>query len=182
MAWKNGLGVTTELWREPPGDGDFRWRVSVAEVGADGPFSAFPGCDRMILVLAGAGMTLRHPELGRTVTLEPLVPYGFSGDWPTEGALLDGPVRDFNLISERVGLRSDLEVVQLVPGEHVELAVDAVFLYCLRGGLTTNDAEEPGDAVVLGPGDSVLLRPDGRRATAGAETPTVAIVARVGPR
>jgi environmental stress-induced protein Ves len=44
--WKNGLGWTREIAREPA-DGDaWTWRLSIAEVEKDGPFSAFPCCDR----------------------------------------------------------------------------------------------------------------------------------------
>ncbi len=38
MPWKNGGGVTTEICVSPP-SGAFDWRVSIATVNADGPFS-----------------------------------------------------------------------------------------------------------------------------------------------
>src|SRR3954470_15521560 len=60
MPWKNGLGATTEIAISPERDGlgDFAWRVSMAQVANDGPFSSFPGIDRTLLVLAGCGMML----------------------------------------------------------------------------------------------------------------------------
>jgi len=63
MAWKNGQGMTREIAREP-GDGDFLWRLSIAEVAASGDFSLFPGYDRTITLIEGAGhmMPLTHPE------------------------------------------------------------------------------------------------------------------------
>ncbi len=62
--WKNGGGVTRELAAFPPHSNfaDFIWRVSVADVHADGAFSAFPGIDRQIALLEGAGMTLQFDE------------------------------------------------------------------------------------------------------------------------
>jgi environmental stress-induced protein Ves len=42
--WRNGAGRTRELV-DVPG----RWRLSVAEVRADAPFSAYPGLDRVFL-------------------------------------------------------------------------------------------------------------------------------------
>lgn len=50
--WKNGGGVTRELavW---PGAADWRWRLSVAEVASDGPFSNFEGVQRWLAVLSG---------------------------------------------------------------------------------------------------------------------------------
>lgn len=58
--WKNGGGVTREIAVFPEGAGmdDFVWRASLAEVAADGPFSAFPGIDRTITLAEGAGMDL----------------------------------------------------------------------------------------------------------------------------
>ena len=53
MPWKNGGGVTSELARSPQAD-EFDWRLSVAEVATDGPFSQFPGIDRLLVLLSGA--------------------------------------------------------------------------------------------------------------------------------
>ena len=55
MTWKNGGGVTREVAAYPPGAGldDFDWRVSMATVEAGGPFSVFPGVDRVLAVLEG---------------------------------------------------------------------------------------------------------------------------------
>src|SRR3546814_16047971 len=48
--WKNGSGVTSELAIDPPGATaeNFRWRISLARIAQDGPFSAFPGITRWI--------------------------------------------------------------------------------------------------------------------------------------
>ena len=57
--WKNGGGVTTELAMSPPGAGldNFDWRVSLASIAEDGPFSQFPGVDRTLVMVAGDGYT-----------------------------------------------------------------------------------------------------------------------------
>src|SRR4029453_7140835 len=54
--WKNGAGRTTEIAVHPAGAGldAFAWRVSIASVERNGPFSAFPGIDRTIVLLDGA--------------------------------------------------------------------------------------------------------------------------------
>ena len=60
MPWKNGGGLTHEIAVHPSGAGmaAFEWRVSVAEVAQDGPFSRFPGVDRTLVLLAGNGVRL----------------------------------------------------------------------------------------------------------------------------
>ena len=104
MPWKNGGGITTEIWVSPGGSGlagaPFDWRVSIADVAADGPFSKFAGYDRHIMLLEGQGMRLDTEESG-SIDLIPFRPAPFSGDWTVAGKLVAGPVRDFNLMVAR---------------------------------------------------------------------------------
>lgn len=102
MPWRNGAGRTTEIAAYPAGAAldAFDWRISVADVVKDGPFSRFAGIDRIIVVIAGAGMRLDGD--GHAVLLSALYePYAFSGDDAVACTLLDGPVRDFNLMLRR---------------------------------------------------------------------------------
>jgi len=100
--WKNGAGVTREVAAFPPGSGldSFDWRVSIADVGEDGPFSLFPGIDRTLTILSGDGITLE--VAGRPSQLRPGgQPHSFPGDQPAGCALLGGPVVDLNVMSRR---------------------------------------------------------------------------------
>ncbi len=117
MAWKNGLGSTTEIAVYPPGSGladrPFMWRVSIADVPASGPFSRFPGYDRTIMVIDGdAGMWLDGAPDGPIDLTRPFVPRSFSGDWDIVGRLEGGPLRDFNLMVERTRATGDLKVMR----------------------------------------------------------------------
>ena len=112
-AWKNGDGRTTEVFVYPPhADWDtFVWRVSIAEVERDGPFSTFPGVDRTLVLLAGAGVSL----IGGDVPLEVRAhyePVSFAGDAALECRLLGGAVRDFNLMVRRATARGELSIVR----------------------------------------------------------------------
>jgi environmental stress-induced protein Ves len=99
--WKNGGGVTREVAAWPPGAGvdDFDWRVSLADVAADGPFSTFPGVDRILTVIAGAGLVLEID--GRTTRLKPGAPFAFPGEAAVMARLTAGPIRDLNLMVRR---------------------------------------------------------------------------------
>lgn len=112
MPWKNGGGSTTELFVEP-GPAGFRWRVSIASVSQDGPFSIFAGYDRHIMALSGAGMMLDCGAHGEIAVTPALVPKIFNGDWTTSARLLDGPVQDYNLMVERSYARSSLDCLRL---------------------------------------------------------------------
>ncbi|MFF8266887.1 HutD family protein [Streptomyces sp. NPDC016562] len=101
-AWKNGGGVTREIAAHPEGAGPdaFHWRVSLAEVAADGPFSAFPGIDRTLTLAEGAGMELTVGGVRRLVD-ERFAPQDFPGDEPTDCRLISGPVVNFNVMYRR---------------------------------------------------------------------------------
>lgn len=96
MPWKNGRGTTIEIARDVPDEG-FGWRLSIADISQDAPFSTFPGLSRIISVLEGAGMTL---TVDGTLSnhLRRYDAFAFSGDAKTSCALLDGPITDFNVI------------------------------------------------------------------------------------
>jgi environmental stress-induced protein Ves len=104
MPWKNGGGITTEVWASPEGSGlagaPFDWRVSIADVATDGPFSKFAGYDRHIMLLEGEGMRLETEESG-IIDLSLYRPAALSGDWTVTGKLIAGPVRDLNLLIAR---------------------------------------------------------------------------------
>src|SRR5262249_42453179 len=83
MPWKNGGGTTTQVAIDPPGidgNGRFRWRLSIADVERSGPFSAFPGYERTIMVIAGRGMELAVGVQPSRRLDWPFEPFIFSGD------------------------------------------------------------------------------------------------------
>ncbi|NWB92485.1 HutD/Ves family protein [Pseudomonas agarici] len=98
MPWKNGGGSTEEVTRDA-GEGldGFGWRLSIADIGESGGFSSFAGYERIITVLQGAGMILQV-DGERSRALLALDPFAFSGASQVSCTLLDGPIRDFNLI------------------------------------------------------------------------------------
>lgn len=102
MPWKNGGGETREIALSPTGaalDG-FDWRVSIARVDGDGPFSAFPGIDRTLTVLEGA-MTLRAAD-GTAASLDAgTPPFAFDGGMAIEAVVERGPVIDLNVMTRR---------------------------------------------------------------------------------
>jgi environmental stress-induced protein Ves len=131
MPWKNGGGHTMQI-ASHPADADlasFVWRVSVAEVTQDGPFSPFAGVDRTLVLLTGAGMKLAgdsEPMELRT----PFEPLSFSGDEALHCSLVGGPVRDFNLMVRRGAALGNVVVRReggepIPPAGHVRLLCGA---------------------------------------------------------
>ncbi|KVC27920.1 HutD family protein [Burkholderia pseudomultivorans] len=133
--WKNGGGVTREIAAFPPGAAldAFAWRVSVADVGAAGPFSRFDGIDRTLVLLSGAGMTLAAADGARHVLDAPLARADFAGETAIDATLHDGPTRDFNLMTRRSAARGALDVWRA--GTHRIGRADTVLLYCATGAV-----------------------------------------------
>lgn len=95
--WKNGRGITTELWRLEQG-GQLLVRLSRAAVIEDGPFSLFPGVERNLTVLSGPGFRLTGP--GLDLRCAPLVPVAFPGDVPVSASETGGQQSDdFNVMT-----------------------------------------------------------------------------------
>lgn len=115
MPWKNGGGVTREIVCLPPGAGinDFDWRVSIAHIASDGPFSAFPGVDRIITLLSGGGVHLLSEGAEVDHRLDtPLVPFAFAGEAPIHAHLLAGDCHDFNVMTRRSVCTTSLQVLR----------------------------------------------------------------------
>ncbi|WP_431819945.1 HutD/Ves family protein [Burkholderia sp. F1] len=133
--WKNGGGVTREIAAHPPGAAldAFAWRVSVADVGAAGPFSRFEGVDRTLVLLSGAGMTLAGEGGARHVLDAPLARADFAGEAAIGATLHDGPTRDFNLMTRRATTRGSVAAWRA--GTHRIARADTVLLFCATGAV-----------------------------------------------
>ena len=159
MPWKNGGGETAEIAIAPPGAKleDFDWRVSMARVDGDGPFSSFPGVERTLTVLTGAGMRLR--VAGReAVDLSPdSEPYAFSADVATGAELLGGPITDFNVMTRRGRVAHRVERMSQSTIVTSPAHGRPTLVFCIAGQLL---ARCPTGTCVVGPLDSLLVGPE----------------------
>lgn len=144
MPWKNGGGTTTEIWKAISPAGEMLWRLSIADVGRDGPFSEFPGIDRWIMVIEGDGMELAIEGIGTRRLDRPYEPLFFSGDAETMCRLLGGPIRDFNFMIRRSFGQGLLQVFRLPAKAISPSREDVAAVHVLRGSteLETNDIRE----------------------------------------
>ncbi|MCZ1007523.1 HutD/Ves family protein [Streptomyces lydicus] len=112
--WSNGGGVTREIAVQPPGSGwdTFAWRVSLADVTRDGPYSPLPGVRRILTVVDGAGLELTVD--GTTWLLpERYRPFAFPGGAATGSRLLDGrPVVNLNVMLREGRAAATVEMVR----------------------------------------------------------------------
>lgn len=160
--WKNGGGITREIAAEPL-DGTerdasldaFAWRVSVADVAQAGPFSRFPGVDRTLVLLEGAGMLLDESgDRDTTHALtQPLDVARFRGEAAIEARLIAGATRDFNVMVRRDAARGTLDIWRGSVQRTVQ--TQTLLLYCAQGEQRVSVGEESD--VTLMRGDTLRI-------------------------
>ncbi len=93
--WANGRGQTVELARRDGPEG-MVWRISVATVAENGPFSRFPGIWRSLTVIDGPGFRLAGDAVD--LLAAPLSPVAFDGGLAVAACDVAGVSRDFNVM------------------------------------------------------------------------------------
>lgn len=149
VPWANGLGTTAVVAREPDDDA-WTWRLSLADVVEDGPFSSLPGVDRWIAVARGGRMELSLegvPSCSLDVGGEA---FAFSGDASTSCRVADGPLVDVNLMLRRGSATGSMTIVPVAAGV-VLTADDVRAVVALSGrvrvGVDGGDHDLDGDSL-----------------------------------
>lgn len=132
MPWKNGGGTTTEIYRlTSPEAEDFVFRLSMARIENDGPFSRFNGFDRHLVLLQGNGCIL--DSSGKQLALtNNLKPYSFVGERKIDCRLIEGPVTDFNIIISRNWGKALVEVLLDAKNRSIKCREEMLFFYDLK--------------------------------------------------
>ncbi|CUR61645.1 conserved hypothetical protein [metagenome] len=139
--WANGGGTTRELLVADDGS----WRISLADIGSDGPFSAFPGRRRLLTVVDGPVLGLDVD--GETHVVEPHRPFAFSGDAVVEASVPEGPVRALNVVVDPP-VTPHVTVLELGRTSLLPLAEDQA-AFVLKGG----SPDAGVGSLVVGPGE-----------------------------
>jgi environmental stress-induced protein Ves len=150
--WKNGGGSTREIVCRPEGAdmGGFDWRVSIATIAQAGPFSAFDGVDRVIMLLEGDGVQLQSTSGINHRLDQAHVPFAFSGDVALDCALLGGASTDFNVMTRRGALHAEVQVLRAATD--ISAARSGLVL-ALRGDWQlTNDRDTDAGVCAAGQG------------------------------
>ncbi len=164
VPWKNGLGLTYEVARSSEGD-DFDWRVSFAAVERSGPFSSFPGIDRIITLAAGSRLALTMPDGGVQV-LRPFEPFAFPGEAEVVGRP-SGPTMNLNVMTRR-GRATATVVCRRIAGRPTLDLSGTTFLVVFAGALLVSD-------IIIAPRDVVCELPDRLTVTGDGVVALVAI-------
>lgn len=176
VSWKNGGGVTRELasHREDGGSEDFLWRVSIATVDRDGPFSRFDGVDRTIAVLAGDGLRLATPT-DEVDLLAGGEPYSFNGETPVEASVITAATTDLNVMTRRGRFRHAMERLRFDGATTVIADTDETIIV-FNGPMTAETSSTRFETRTL---DSLHGMASGERVRLYAEGETEAFLIRL---
>ncbi|MGC2128619.1 MAG: HutD family protein [Candidatus Aquilonibacter sp.] len=172
QSWKNGGGLTREIAvalsnETPP---RVLWRISLATIERDGPFSEFRGYDRTIVAIDGGQVELDVE--GQSVLLDRAEPYEFPGEAHVACRLRAGAARDLNVMTLRDGYAHDVEIVTSVQ-RFVLDEDEIVFFYAIEGAATVL-------STVCDAGDTLALQADDDD-TIEVRTSGLAAVVRITP-
>lgn len=153
--WRNGAGTTRQIIAVPSGSTDaFLWRLSIASILESGPFSAYPGVDRILLNCGPGALALEVNGVQRRLPRHEQL--AFHGEDDVSAALPEGPTHDLNLMTNRSACRGSLERLHLdgpvpdgiMPDRTMPAGTPRVYLI-LAGSAVV-------DGIEVGPLDTVL--------------------------
>jgi uncharacterized protein len=144
--WANGGGTTRELLVADDG----AWRISLADIDRDGPFSPFPGRSRLLTVVDGVMLALVVDGIEHVV--EPRRPFGFAGDAEVSATVPEGPVSALNLIVDPAVVSPHVTVLELGRKSTLPLADDQAALV-LQGQVDAGGEDAAAYDLVVGPAE-----------------------------
>ena len=154
MPWANGRGVSFEVARVDDAHGEWQWRVAIAPITEDGPFSSLPGVHRELTLIEGEGLVLTID--GNMVDCRIGEIVRFAGYSHTHAALTRGPVVDLNVMSREDALMAMSVVTG--PGDIHHFRCVVAIVECV---VVMNDETvtlHPRDALVDGTSPVYLQR------------------------
>jgi environmental stress-induced protein Ves len=103
VPWRNGAGSTRELAVATDAAGATLWRISLAELDRDAPFSRFPDLERLLVALG----PLRLSVDGQGVEMAAGGQLRFAGEVPVS-VTLDEPAQALNVMTRRGRCRAEV--------------------------------------------------------------------------
>ncbi len=117
--WRNGQGTTRTLAQREQ-DGKPLWRISVADITGDAPFSQFDGLDRKAVLVHGHGVKL-WCDRGAWVMNSIGDVASFPGELPVHTEIACSLARFWNVMADRSKVRIDQRVSS---SPHESISVD----------------------------------------------------------
>jgi environmental stress-induced protein Ves len=162
VPWKNGNGTTTQVAISPATAtiDNFDWRVSIATISGDAPFSRFDGVSRWIMPLDPEGFTMRVE--GETTRLADREAFAFPGGSTVHAIKVRPGALDLSLMVRNTRAKGSL--LALVIQDNTAIAAgpnESVVIVVLEGTPSVDEKKlEILDAIELPSGTDVVLTGD----------------------
>ncbi|MFC4313894.1 HutD family protein [Steroidobacter flavus] len=171
MPWKNGGGETREVLVSPAGAplNEIDWRISLATIATDGPFSTFEGIERTLSVIQGAGIRLMVDNEPPKLLLDSSDPCTFAGEPTTSATLVDGTIVDLNVMTRRDAFQHSVRRLSCTGQRRLEVSASTTIVFCQRGEVQLASER-------LGPEDCAVFDDDTGSIDLNATEPSELIV------
>jgi environmental stress-induced protein Ves len=97
VPWRNGRGTSFQVWPRGKVAAGAGFQLNLTPISAGGPFSHYPGVDRVLTVVQGSGLSFE----GREGSMAAGDAIAFAGEAAMTAHLANGPVTVFNLLIQR---------------------------------------------------------------------------------
>jgi environmental stress-induced protein Ves len=155
MPWANGRGTSYEIVSDRNESDEWTWRLAMAPVNEDGPFSRIECVNRFLAVIQGNGMLLSVDR--KKIQCRPMQVVRFRGDAITDAMLTDGPITDINLMIRRKEADGEMTIVAeagQLRGASIVVAIGgSAQVQCGDSAI----ALEPHDSILECDGETVSL-------------------------
>lgn len=137
--WRNGGGVTRTVAASRSGEPDAgpHWRVSLADITADGDFSVFPGMQRYLVLVDGPALWLTVDGVERRLSRPEVV--SFDGGARTS-CRVDAPTRDLNVMVRRGCAEASVSLTETDSVVLGSSSTSSSFVVVLEGSLEVRDS------------------------------------------
>lgn len=167
MPWKNGGGETREVLVSPAGAAlhEIDWRISLATIATDGPFSTFEGVERTLSVIQGAGIRLTVDGAPPVPLLDNSVPFTFAGESATSATLVDGTIVDLNVMTRRDRFHHSVRRLSCAGSLRLDGSASILIVFCQRSEVhiasngTTGRLQPEDCALFAGSSGAIELSP-----------------------
>jgi environmental stress-induced protein Ves len=142
VPWKNGGGVASDIVVAERPDGGLDWRVATARIDRDGPFSDYPGVDRVFAIIEGPGVRLDFAGEGpRDVGRDRVT--RFAGAPGPFARLMAAPATAFNLMLAHGRFTGDILVLAAGGRLTVPAGIETLVLLALDGPASIDGCAVP---------------------------------------
>ncbi len=155
--WRNGMGASWEIATDPPDGEDFGWRLAIARIDKDVPFSNYPGVDRIFTLFEGDGLDLDFEGRPALAVERLFVPHPYPCDVPTFCRLRNGPCHALNLFTRRGLWSAKADVVS----NGAEITHDGPMLFFAFEGAADVNGQTLGQGDAAIAADRAMLGTEG---------------------